>query len=119
MAMMNRVIFQNCYLPFLALLVLLTVAGLLTVGCRFAGPDGRVAASAADPLQKINYVIVIYQENHSFDNYFGIFPGADGIANADATANQVDKQGRPYVTLPQPLANPKEGRRAPGPTLPG
>lgn len=116
--MMNRVILRNRYLPFLALPVLLTVAGSLTVGCRFAGPDGRAAASATDPLQKINYVIVIYQENHSFDNYFGTFPGADGIANAGATANQVDKQGRPYVTLPQPLANPKEGRRAPDPRFP-
>lgn len=30
-------------------------------------------------IQKINHVIWIIQENHSFDNYFGTFPGADGF----------------------------------------
>lgn len=29
--------------------------------------------------QKIKYVFVIYQENRSFDSYFGTFPGAEGI----------------------------------------
>ena len=28
---------------------------------------------------KIHYVFVIYQENRSFDSYFGTFPGADGL----------------------------------------
>ncbi len=29
--------------------------------------------------KKIKYVFVIYQENRSFDSYFGTFPGAEGI----------------------------------------
>jgi len=29
--------------------------------------------------QKIKYVFIIYQENRSFDSYFGTFPGADGL----------------------------------------
>ncbi len=29
--------------------------------------------------EKIEHVVWIMQENHSFDNYFGTFPGADGI----------------------------------------
>ncbi len=29
--------------------------------------------------KKIKYVFVIYQENRSFDSYFGPFPGADGV----------------------------------------
>ncbi|MGH9359697.1 MAG: phospholipase C [Terriglobia bacterium] len=29
--------------------------------------------------QKIKYVFVLYQENRSFDFYFGTFPGADGL----------------------------------------
>lgn len=29
--------------------------------------------------QKIKYVFVIYQENRSFDSYFGTFPGANGL----------------------------------------
>ena len=30
-------------------------------------------------IHLIKHVIVIMQENRSFDNYFGTFPGADGI----------------------------------------
>ena len=30
-------------------------------------------------IHKIRHVIVIMQENRSFDNYFGTYPGADGI----------------------------------------
>ncbi len=29
--------------------------------------------------QKVKYVFVLYQENRSFDSYFGTFPGAEGI----------------------------------------
>src|SRR5512146_3329177 len=29
--------------------------------------------------RKIKYVFVLYQENRSFDSYFGTFPGAEGI----------------------------------------
>src|SRR6266487_4401631 len=31
----------------------------------------------ADPIK---HIVVIMQENRSFDNYFGTYPGADGIA---------------------------------------
>ena len=37
------------------------------------------AAMAALVRQKIKYVFVIFNENHSFDNEFGTFPGVDGI----------------------------------------
>ena len=30
-------------------------------------------------ISKIKHVIVIMQENRSFDSYFGTYPGADGI----------------------------------------
>src|SRR3954468_5573510 len=54
-------------------------------------------------VQKLNHVVVIYQENWSFDSLYGKFPGANGIDNAAATTAQVDKNGEPYATLPQPL----------------
>ena len=40
-----------------------------------------VAAHAARPvgIHKIRHVVVIMQENRSFDSYFGTYPGADGI----------------------------------------
>lgn len=31
------------------------------------------------PLHQIKTVVVIYAENRSFDNLYGLFPGADGI----------------------------------------
>jgi phospholipase C len=35
---------------------------------------------AVDPgIHKIKHIVVIMQENRSFDSYFGTFPGADGI----------------------------------------
>ncbi len=36
-------------------------------------------ALGAEGLQKIQHVIVLMQENRSFDSYFGTFPGANGI----------------------------------------
>ena len=35
--------------------------------------------------QKIKYVFVIYQENRSFDSYFGTFPGAEGLFTHEPT----------------------------------
>ena len=59
------------------------------------------------PIDRLKHIIVIYQENWSFDGLFGKFPGADGLANAGATVPQVDKEGRPYTTLPPSLDNTK------------
>jgi phospholipase C len=48
-----------------------------------------VAASApqtphpSDGIHKIKHVVIIMQENRSFDSYFGTYPGADGIAMND------------------------------------
>ena len=39
----------------------------------------RSALRADVGIHKIKHVIVIMQENRSFDHYFGTFPGADGI----------------------------------------
>src|SRR5206468_10087872 len=51
-------------------------------------------------LQRIQHIVVIYAENHSFDNLYGLFPGADGIANATATQRtQLDHDGRPLKEL--------------------
>ena len=36
----------------------------------------------AGGIHTIKHVIVVMQENRSFDNYFGTFPGADGIPRA-------------------------------------
>ncbi|HYB22539.1 MAG TPA: alkaline phosphatase family protein [Solirubrobacteraceae bacterium] len=36
-------------------------------------------AAPSEGIHKIQHVVIIMQENHSFDNYFGTYPGADGI----------------------------------------
>ena len=69
-----------------------------------------------ESLQSVDTVVVIYMENHSFDNVFGLFPGADGIANAQThAALQVDANGRPLAVLPQPR---NTGKGAPDPRFP-
>ncbi len=49
--------------------------------------------SGAAGIHKIQHVIVVMQENRSFDSYFGTFPGADGIPMSG---------GRPTVCVPDP-----------------
>ena len=49
---------------------------VLVAAALFALP---APAHAATGIHKIRHVVVIMQENRSFDSYFGTFPGADGI----------------------------------------
>jgi phospholipase C len=69
--------------------------------------EGRLVLSAS-PLQNIDHIVVIYQENWSFDSLYGFFPGANGIANAvnadgSLKVPQVDKSGNVITTLPPVL----------------
>ena len=57
------------------------------------GPKGTYLVPAG--IHKIKHVIVIQQENRSFDSYFGTFPGADGIPM---------KNGAPTVCVPNPAS---------------
>jgi phospholipase C len=53
---------------------LLTTAA--AAGCGSAPATGPPIPPA---IHRIRHVIVVMQENRSFDNYFGTYPGADGI----------------------------------------
>jgi phospholipase C len=55
-------------------------------------------------LNRINHFIVIYLENHSFDNLYGEFPGAEGLSSPGAALHgvQTDETDAPYDFLPQP-----------------
>jgi phospholipase C len=55
------------------------------------GPKGHYVVEPG--IHKIQHVIIIEQENRSFDSYFGTFPGADGIPM---------KNGVPTVCVPTP-----------------
>ncbi len=54
-------------------------------------------------LSDIQNVIVIYQENWSFDSLYGSFPGANGISKAGKATKQISKEGKEFSSLPQPL----------------
>jgi phospholipase C len=55
-----------------------------------------------DGIRQINHLVVIYMENHSFDNLYGEFKGANGIKNAkNGNFVQVDEDGKPYEYLPE------------------
>lgn len=65
-------------------------------------PPHRVKFSTEQlaAAEKIKYLIVIVQENWSFDALYGKFPGANGIANArPENLLQVDLIGAPYTKL--------------------
>ncbi len=42
-------------------------------------PTSPTGTAASVGIHKIKHVVIIMQENRSFDNYFGTYPGADGI----------------------------------------
>src|SRR5437764_1290730 len=64
-----------------------------------------VTAQSAPQGAAIGHFIVIVQENRSFDNLYGLFPGANGLANAGDATTQLDLDGKPYAAFPQPLDN--------------
>jgi phospholipase C len=62
-----------------------------TVAVTVEKPDSLSVARS-----KIKHILIIMQENRSFDEYFGTYPGADGIPMKD---------GVPTVCVPDPKTN--------------
>ena len=59
------------------------------------------AIAAKPTLNDIEHIIVIYAENRSFDNLYGLFPGANGIKQATPEqTTQIDHDGKPFKELP-------------------
>jgi phospholipase C len=52
-----------------------SIIGIVAAAIALAPPP----AGAAEGIQKIQHVVMIMQENRSFDSYFGTYPGANGI----------------------------------------
>jgi phospholipase C len=58
---------------------------------------GRVRVEPLRGIHKIRHVIVVMQENRSFDSYFGTYPGADGIPKGVCVPDPVGNDCvRPY-----------------------
>lgn len=70
-----------------------SVAPSLGASAGTASPQVSPTGSAATDIHLIKHVIVIMQENRSFDTYFGTYPGVEGIPMAGGT---------PSVCVPDP-----------------
>jgi len=71
-----------------------SLAGVVVLASA-CGSSGGTRQASPGGIHKIKHVIVIMQENRSFDNYFGTYPGADGIPMSS---------GVPTVCVPDPVA---------------
>ena len=76
-----------------------TLVALSLHAAAAAAAPTRAAARPAG-LGRMKHLVILYLENHSFDNLYGEFPGADGFASAKDYPPQVDSSGTPYATLP-------------------
>jgi acid phosphatase len=82
---------------------------LVMLGSCASSDDRRSDTSAADKIQRVQNLVVIYAENRAFDNLYGNFPGARGLsevvdANGKPTpayAPQKDRDGTVLPRLPQ------------------
>src|SRR2546425_1416263 len=82
---------------------------------------GSESERGQSQLGKINHIVVIYQENHSFDNLYGGWEGVNGLRNASpARTVQLKQNGGSFncllqndvnLTSPAPLATTCEDTR--------
>jgi acid phosphatase len=90
------------------LLALASVLALTAIiSSAAAGSNGNGSGSGNDRLARINHIVVIYEENHSFDNLYGGWEGVNGLASADAAHTIQMKQNgtTPYSCLYQDDVN--------------
>jgi phospholipase C len=78
--------------PSVALLLTAVVA---LVSCQTSSALPPTSPAAVQGIHKIQHVVVIMQENRSFDEYFGLYPGADGLPR---------QNGQFTVCSPDPLS---------------
>ena len=99
---MRRVLMRRFVPPLISILLLTTIIGM---GWQRFSPvvtssKQQVHAQAANPIQ---HIIFIVKENHTFDNYFGLFPGAHGTGGV----GYIKKNGvRVQIPLNKALDSP-------------
>jgi len=65
-------------------------------------PKPKPGMNATQKLAHVKHVVVIYEENHSFDNLYGGWEGVRGRSSADAAhTTQINQAGTPYKCLMQ------------------
>lgn len=98
------------------------LAGVTTAAAIALGATASVFADSREHghghdngLRRLGHIIVIYQENWSFDSLYGQFPGASGYAYGFDTLPQFDvKAAPPYSALLYKTPSPLSG----SPSLP-
>jgi phospholipase C len=107
------------------LLIVVAIAAALATAVVFAATSGSASAARGQhdgggheggggqsgrhhglhrraPLSHVQHIVVIYEENHSFDNLYGGWEGVNGLSSADpANTTQVSQSGTPYACLLQ------------------
>ena len=78
-------------------------AGERVSSTQAAALAGSFHSPAADQktLDKINHIVVIYEENHSFDNLYGGWEGVNGLLQRRRGAHHPGQRGRQRLHLPQ------------------
>jgi phospholipase C len=66
------------------------LAAALLPGCGGGGPSPRPAPTACSKLTDIEHVVIIIQENRSFDHYFGSYRGVRGFSEQGLAIRQPD-----------------------------
>src|SRR5260370_33366608 len=61
---------------------------VLTAACNNATTTSESASVRATQVP-IKHVVVVVKENHTFDNYFGSFPGAEGTSTCQTSAGPI------------------------------
>src|SRR5712691_3003104 len=82
------------------LALVVAAAALIAVAAASGGAAGK-AKGDEKKLNEVKHIVVIYEENHSFDNLYGGWEGVNGTANADALHTvQVGQTGPSTFTMP-------------------
>jgi phospholipase C len=63
------------------------------------GTGGMGTGGGGGPATPIRHVVVIVKENHTFDNYFGSFPGAEGTTTCQLKNQTIPCPKAPDSTL--------------------
>ena len=98
---------------------ILTVLVLASV-VLFAVVSPNPADAQQRDIDKINHVIILYLENRTVDHLYSLMPGVNGVKSPGGAVTQVDRDGKPYETLPRVLVSLEyAGLGKPIDTLPG
>jgi len=74
-----------------AFILLIFPVGLMAQGQSSAQNQTAIP----EGIHKVRHVIIIMQENRSFDSYFGTFPGADGLPTKNGPLQSATPTQRP------------------------